>query len=85
MSTLLKKLRNKTHLVTATVFITAATTSLAVYAGHYISAAVPGSVLAQAVVPVGASTVQQMLLIIWSEVSGHAKPQTSSITTSEEK
>jgi len=85
MKSLLNVLRNKTRLVTASLFITATTSALAVYAGHYASVTVPGSILAQAAVPVGVSTVQQMLFIILSELSGHPKSETSNITTSERK
>jgi len=82
MSTILNVLRNKRRVVTASLFITAATSALAVYGGHYASITIPGSILAQAAVPVGVSTMQQMLLIIWSEVSGQQKPETSKSETS---
>jgi hypothetical protein len=67
-----RKLKHKTFTITSSLFITAITTAVAVYAGVHISASAPGSVLAQAV-PVGVSTVQQVVLVAWSEFSEHLK------------
>jgi hypothetical protein len=84
MKTLLGGLKHKTRLVTSSLFITAATATLAVYAEHYANVNLPGSVLAQAV-PVGISTVQQMLVIIWAEFSGHAPSANSPANSTETK
>jgi hypothetical protein len=67
-----KKLKHKTFTITSSLLITAITTAVAVYAGVHISANAPGSALAEAV-PVGVSTVQQMVLVAWSEYSEHLK------------
>ena len=68
-----KKLKHKAFTFTTTLLITAMTTAVAVYASVHIHASAPGSILAQAAVPVGASTMQQMLLMAWSEFSEHLK------------
>jgi hypothetical protein len=70
------KLKHKTLLMMPTAVITAATTALAVYAGTRINAIAPGSFMAEAV-PVGMSTVQQVLVMAWSEFSGHFKETAS--------
>ena len=67
-----RKFRHKALSITSTLLITAFTTTVAVYAGIHVNASAPGSFLAQ-VVPVGASTMQQMLLMAWSEFSEHLK------------
>jgi len=64
-----KKLKYKALSITSTVLITAFTTGIAFYIGIHLHTSVPTSVLAQAVVPVGASTMQQVLLLAWSEFS----------------
>jgi hypothetical protein len=63
------KLKHKALSVTSTVLITAFTTGIAFYAGIHLHISQPGSVLVQAAVPVGASTMQQVLLMAWSEFS----------------
>ncbi len=70
------ELKHKTLMITASLLITAVTTAFAVYAGARISMVAPGSILVQAV-PVGVSTMQQMLLLLWAEFSSHPKTQTA--------
>ena len=66
------KIKHKAITASTALLITALTTSVAVYAGVHINATAPGSVLAQAV-PVGVSTVQQMLLMVWTEYAERLK------------
>ncbi len=65
-----KKLKHKTLLMIPSVLITAVTTTVAVYVGARIGVNAPGSLL-ELVVPVGASTVQQVLVTAWTEFSNH--------------
>ena len=76
-----KRSKRKTFLIATSSLITAMTTAFAVYAGDHISASAPGSFLAQAV-PVGASAVQQVLVMAWSEFS-HQLVETCSSSTSQ--
>ena len=72
--------KHKTLLMISSALITAVTTAFAVYAGTHISASAPGSFLAQAV-PVGASAIQQVLVMAWSEFSSHLAETCSSSTS----
>ena len=72
-----KKPKRKARLMISSALITAVTTAVAVYAGTHISAATPGSFLAQAV-PVGASALQQMLVMAWSAFSNNSAETCSS-------
>ena len=67
------KLKHKAFSFTSTLFITAVTAAVSVYASSHISVPASGSVLAEAAVPVGVSTVQQMLTMAWSEFTEHVK------------
>lgn len=68
-----KALKHRALSITSTLLITAFTTGVAFYFGLHLHATQPSSVLAQAAVPVGASTMQQVLLLAWSEFSEHLK------------
>ena len=68
-----RRLKYKAFMVTSTLFITAVTAAVSVYASGHITIPTSGSVLAEAAVPVGVSTVQQMLTLAWSEFTEHLK------------